>query len=179
MILIKHHRSLKLSKYKTELFICHLSLLLSPIVPILTKLPTFNQLSLLCLAVLFSLATIQDYSGQTIIHLFSSLFSGHSSHLIYVLKWKKVAWFSGCMVNWTESKGWGELSWPCSWDVRQSVGHWILSSSQFCWLHNSWKFLPDGDKRSFVSTWGVEIFFLVFSGYFSKTFCRTDCLRRC
>ena len=90
---------------------------LSPIVPILMKLPTFSQLSLLCLAVLFSLATLQDYSRQAII-LFSSLFSGHSSHLIYALKWKKVAWFSGCTVNWAESEGRGELSRPCSWDVR-------------------------------------------------------------
>ena len=94
-----------------------LSLLWSPLLPILMKLPTFSQLSLLCLAVLFSLATLQDYSGQAII-LFSSLFSWHSSHLIHALKWKKVAWFSGCTVNWAESEGRGELSRPCSWNVR-------------------------------------------------------------
>ena len=68
MILIKHRR-LKLSKYKTELIICCLNLLLPPAFPILMRIPTFTQLSLPCLAVRFSLATLQDYSGRTLIPL--------------------------------------------------------------------------------------------------------------
>ena len=97
---------------------------LSPKSTLVSSSPYFNEAthiqpiiaSLSCSTFLISYTPRLQWTSNN--SLFSSLFSGHSSHLIYALKWKNVAWFSGCTVNWAESEGTGELSRPCSWDVR-------------------------------------------------------------
>lgn len=59
--------AVKRSIYKTEVIIFHPNLLFHPMFPIFIKVPPSTLLSFPRPGLLFSLATLQDYSGQTII----------------------------------------------------------------------------------------------------------------